>query len=98
LHRKLFVRKYTIDLLVARRNWKILDLKRRHNDDNAAVFQQACIRMIISEILMGRAYSSLGEKRHAYTVLEGKPEVKRSLEKSRDSGRIILKWDRKYIL
>jgi hypothetical protein len=90
LHRKLFVQKYSSDLVVATRKWEILDLKYRHND-NTALLQRAIIRIIKSEILMGRAYRSLGENRHAYTVLEGKPEVKRPLGRSRDSGIIILK-------
>jgi hypothetical protein len=51
-----------------------------------------------SETLMGRAYSSIGEKRHAYTVLEEELEVKGQLGKSRHSGTIILKWGRNYIL
>jgi hypothetical protein len=39
----------------------------------------------------------MGEKRHAYTGLEEKPEVKRPLGRTRHSGRILLKWGRKYI-
>jgi hypothetical protein len=34
----------------------------------------------------------MGEKRHAYRDLVGKPEGKRSLERPRLVGRIILGW------
>jgi hypothetical protein len=51
---KLFVQKYTSDLLVATRKWEIPDLKYRHNDDNGAVLKQASIRMITSEMLLCR--------------------------------------------
>jgi hypothetical protein len=95
-HRELFIQKYTSDLLIATRKWEMLDLKCWHND-NEALLQHASIRKINSEMLMGRAYSSIVEKRHACTVLEGKPEVKIPFGRSRHSGRIILKLDRKNI-
>jgi len=34
----------------------------------------------------------MGERRHVYTVLVGKPEGKRTLEDADVDGRIILKW------
>jgi hypothetical protein len=89
---------YTSDLLVATRKWEILGLKYRHNDDNGALLQQASIIMVKSKMFIGRAYSSTGGKRYAYTVLEGEPEVKRPLGRSKHNGRIVLKWGRKYIL
>ena len=41
---------------------------------------------------MGRAYSTYGERRGAYSVLVGKPEEGDHFEDPDTDGRIILKW------
>lgn len=59
------------------------------------VYKQARIVvhiLIINQILLGRAFSTYGEKRNVYWVLLGKPERKRQLGTSRRRCGIILKW------
>jgi hypothetical protein len=46
----------------------------------------------VKEDEMGKACSTNGEKRNAYSVLVGKPEEKRPLEDLDVGGRIILEW------
>jgi hypothetical protein len=65
-------------------NWRKL-----HNEELHNLYSSPNIIIQVKEDEMGRACSTNGEKRNAYTILVGKPEGKNHLE-DQDVGEWII--------